>query len=381
MSMLDAIKALEGYSNSRGLLPGQANIHVLPDSMVWSGDGDVELWLFDHPLPARDARWDVNAQQLVGLVRAAGANAEVSVSEDSKEVSVAGHNFEGTTPLVEDDSASLWEAFPEHFDKIGIVAPNEFTTALGIAAKYSAKEGNAGAYWMAVVLRGGDLWASNQGYGFAKVALDHKVTTERDVLIPARACEAAANSGMLITEMQVDHETGLGAFLLNEGKAAIVFRLVPVDGAYPDLATASAKWRPAENAKWAEAILIQNELSRVALAADAKLPLVELRKNGHWELAANGRGAAKVALPLFRPDDSASSVTLPLKRWNQMMEAAAEVLPMEFGVWFRAGFNVDGGRCILEGVEMSYIAPEPAPEKPKKTSAKKSRAEREMASG
>lgn len=370
--MYAQLQALEGYTNARGLLPGLALIHVLPDQMVWAGDGDIELWLFEHPLPAGTKRWDVNAAQLVNLVRAAGPKVEIEVHEDQGEVFLAGNNFEGSTPLVQDESISLWESFKsDEAVKITVEAPAELTTALGIAAKYAAKEGNAGAYWMSVVLRGGHLWASNQGYGFAKLALDHPLEYASDALIPARACRAAADSGMLVTEILIDEEQGLGAFLMNGDKALIAFRLVPVDGKYPDLEKASNKHRPDESAVWADAILIQNELARVALAGDDKLPLIELKKDERgWLLYATGRGEASVALPLFKPDEAAVPVTLPLKRWQQMMEAAAEVLPLEHAIWFRAGFNMDGGRCILEGMEMAYIPPEPVVKKQKATKEK-----------
>lgn len=373
--MLAALNALEGYTNSRGLVAGLALIHVLPDKMAWSGDGDVELWLFDHPLPSGRAKWDVNAEQLVALVRAAGDGAAIEVSENTGEVRIAGKDFEGTTPLVSDSSVSLWEQFDhDRAEKIAIKASSELTTALGIAAKYAAQEGNAGAYWMAVVLRGGHLWASNQGYGFAKLTLDHPLEHSKDVLIPARACRAAADAGMAVTELLVDHERGLGAFLLADGKASIVFRLVPVESVYPDLEKGAATWRPQATMAWGDAVHIQNAIPRAALAADGKLPLVELRKNNRgWLLYAKGKGEASVALPLFQVDAAAEAVLLPLRRWKQLLEAAAEVLPLKSGVWFRAGFVVDGGRCILEGLEMTYVAPEPAevPAKAKKEKAKK----------
>lgn len=371
--MFASLKALEGYTNSRGLLPGLALIHVLPEQMAWAGDGDVELWLFQHQLPTQDKRWDVNAAQLVALVRAAGDKAEITVQEDQGEVFIAGQNFEGTTALVKDDSPSLWEIFDQEAAiKVPIENSAEFTTALGTAAKYAAKEGNAGAYWMAVVLRGGHLWASNQGYGFAKVTLDHPVEYDEDVLIPARACQAALDSAMTVNEFLIDNNSGLGAFLLNDGAAAIVFRLVPVEKQYPDLEKAVAGFRPKADAVWADALLIQNELPRVSLASDGKLSLIELKPDQRgWLLYTAGHGEASVALPLFRPDASAEACTLPLKRWQQMMEAAAEVLPLKSGVWFRAGFAVEGGRCILEGMEMAFVAAEP---EPKKEKAKKEKA-------
>lgn len=381
--LLNEIRELESYTNSRGLLPGLAHIHVTKEGAAFAGDGDVELYIPKSSLPA--GPWSANASQLVNMVKVAGEGANITL--DGAFVMVTSKDFSGKVQQATADKSavSLQEQYSEKGapEVIRLPHPHAFTEALKRVAPFASLDSVAGGHWTGLLMRGDrSLAASNQGFHVAQAVFDQpfRAPGKADILIPARAALAAANAGAVVS-MEVNDEQGIGLFVLESGHI-VLFRLLspPVTdgkpGKYPDVDAPLESNMP-EDDKFAASDVLLPTVARVSIAADSKNPRVTLEcDESGWFLSCSGNGEASISLDTFKPGAEAAAVTLSPELWTLALTHAGEVAPVT-DLWFRARFEIEHANAkqafLLRGFMsgMAYEEADPAPASVKPAAEKK----------
>lgn len=358
--MQQELRELESYTNSRGLLPGLAHIHITENGSASAGDGDVELYIPKSSLPK--GPWSANAAQLVAMARAAGDDATLSI--DGENILITSKDFSGRVALAVNDGTvvSLQSQYVEKGspEVMKIPHPHAFSEALRRCAPFASVDGAAGGHWTGVLIRGDKtLAASNQGFHITEAVFDgpFRKAGQPDIIIPARAALAAANAGA-ITSMEVNNEQGIGLFTLESGHI-VLFRLLSgpmVDGKpgkYPDVDKALTEQMPPDEV-FAAVGDLQVATQRAGIAADTKNPRIALEfdENG-WFVSCQGNGETSVTLEKFQPGAGAAAVVLPPALWELVLTHASEVAPVN-DLWFRSRFEIDHNNAkqsfLLRGV-------------------------------
>lgn len=371
--MLTEVKLLNKFTNQRGILPELTLIHVRPDGTSWASDGDVELRL-KTKLPKLKKPWATNAEELAGLLVAAGAQPSVEVSDT--EVTVYSSDFTGKVPVdrLVKPPASLYDAYEdvpeEQFKAFDISHPKAFTAALLAAAPFASEDAAVGLRWTTIVLHGQHIYASDQGYGGVRIGLRHPITftdkePENDIALPARAVTLLAELGD-ITNFSVAQEAGLAAFGFASG-ATMIFRMVNVRGAeaLPIARMESVMTDLPGKEAWgltAAPKVLVDRLTPLAAPKDGRIKL-ECDNDG-WFMHTHHRSEVSINLPAsFQPVLTAQAVTLSPKKWQLVLGAAAEIAP-DADIRFRGGFTIDKSGFDLVGVMsgMGDAAPMPSGE-------------------
>jgi hypothetical protein len=382
--MQQELKELESYTNSRGLLPGLAHVHVTKDGAAFAGDGDVELYIPKSSLPA--GPWSANAAQLVNMVKVAGDDAVIAL--DGESVLVTSKDFTGKVQMAAED-ASVVSLQSQYVEKgtpevMKLPHPHAFSEALRRVAPFASTDNSGGGHWTGLLIRGDKaLVASNQGFHVVQAVFDKpfRKAGGADILVPARAALAAANAGAVVS-MEVNDAQGIGLFMLENGHV-VLFRLLTgptVNGkvaAFPDVDEPLDNNMP-EDGLFAASDALLPTVQRVAVAASAKDPRIALEfDDSGWFLSCSGNGEASISLEKFAPAEGAQAVVLSPPLWELVLTHASEVAPVA-DLWFRSRFNIEHEKAaqsfLLRGFMsgMSYTAEEtqPASVKPEKKAAK-----------